>query len=371
MVEALKKMDRKFLIMTGFIMLLPIFLIIFLAIIQGCGNRKITYEKYESNMISATEKYLNSKKEIPVNEGEYSKVDLKTLVEKGYIKSSGDSLGDETCDGNVTVRRTGSNIESTKGGYLNYTVELKCKDYKTNSLQNLLMNNLTTSGSGLYEQNGKYIFKGEEPKNYLTFYGQNYRILNIDSNGIVKLLKTESQYQERAWDSKYNIETDISSGKNIYSDSNILKKLINDYENEKIISKEAKKHIVPYDICIDSKNINDSKFLNGDNCSNIIKNQVISLMNINDFYNASIDDNCINFNSKSCRNYNYFYQMNLNTWTLNSVSDNTYQVYYIKNAYLNYQDANTYNEYNIVIYIDSKEIVKSGDGTEKSPYIIG
>ena len=46
MLEALKKLDKKFLIIAGCIILLPILIIIFLAIIQGC-NRNITYENYE------------------------------------------------------------------------------------------------------------------------------------------------------------------------------------------------------------------------------------------------------------------------------------------------------------------------------------
>ena len=34
------------------------------------------------------------------------------------------------------------------------------------------------------------------------------------------------------------------------------------------------------------------------------------------------------------------------------------------------QNANLYNEYNIVIYIDGNEAYTSGDGSEKNPYIM-
>ena len=43
MVNALKRMDKKFLIFAGLIICLPILLIVFLALIQGCGNRKDSY----------------------------------------------------------------------------------------------------------------------------------------------------------------------------------------------------------------------------------------------------------------------------------------------------------------------------------------
>ena len=50
MVEVLKKIDKKILIIICAILLLPIVLIIFLAIVQGCSNSNITHEKYEEKM---------------------------------------------------------------------------------------------------------------------------------------------------------------------------------------------------------------------------------------------------------------------------------------------------------------------------------
>ena len=56
-------------------------------------------------MISAAEKYF--KKNLPTEESELVTVNLDTLVETGYIKSSDKLLGD-SCNGNVNVRRNGS-----------------------------------------------------------------------------------------------------------------------------------------------------------------------------------------------------------------------------------------------------------------------
>ena len=86
MVNALKRMDKKFLIMAGAVICLPLILIIFLAIIQGCGNNKITHEKYEQKMISALEKYAEDSGKLPEKEGEILTVELSTLVKKEYIK---------------------------------------------------------------------------------------------------------------------------------------------------------------------------------------------------------------------------------------------------------------------------------------------
>ena len=367
MVEALKRIDKKILIIVGIVLLSPILLIIFLAIFRGCGNSKLTYDKYEERMIAATENYIKGKE--PKEEGQTLIVELSDLVEGGYIKSAEKLLDDTTCRGSVTVRRNGSSIEETKGGYLNYTVSLECDNHKTNTLKSNILNDLVTEGNGLYELNGRYVFKGDKVNNYIEFYGVPYRILNIDSNGYAKLFKVEKQALDRVWDNKYNINSDYLSGINVYKDSVIKDYLINDYNSEKNFSEAAKKHLVAADVCIDSKGYND-EILNKYNCSNKIEKQVISLIDIEDYALASLDVNCIGLYSKSCINYNYFNDISLLTWTMNSLKDNTYDVYYIQDGSIYSKTASKYEDYNLVIYIDINEKIVSGKGTETEPYII-
>ena len=88
MLNALKRMDKKFLIFVGLIIGLPIVLILFLVIMRGCGNSKMTYQEYEQKMISTTEKYLTLTKKIPTNEGETVTVKLSELINGEYIKST-------------------------------------------------------------------------------------------------------------------------------------------------------------------------------------------------------------------------------------------------------------------------------------------
>lgn len=370
MVEAFKKMDKKILIIVACIILLPILLIIFLAIIQACSNSKLTPEKYEEKMISAAQTYLEEKAKEPTVEGETVVVKLSKLVSGGYIKSSEKLLGDESCEGSVTARRNGSTIEKNDGGFVNYTVDLKCNDYKTTTLKEKIMEDLTTSGSGLYNQNNKYIFKGEEVNNYITFFDNQYRIVSMDSNGFIKLLKVEEESNSIYWDVKFNVEVNDSYGKNIYKDSFILKQLLDDYNNTKKISNKAKKHIVSHSICVDLRNFEDSSINYNNNCTNTLENQVISLLDVEDFAKASLDPECISIYSKSCRNYNYLKDLSLNAWTYVADSSNTYEVYYLSNGIIRSQEASRYNTYNIVIYIDGNEKIASGDGSEEEPYVI-
>jgi len=214
MVNAIKKLDKKFLMIACFMIILPIFILIFLMIIQGCSNQKMSYEKYEKKMISAAKKYFEDNDLLPQSESAVSRVELSKLIEDEYIKDSLKALEDDTCNGTVTVRKNGSIIEENKGGFFNYTVNLECKDYKTVSLNDLLLEDLTNSESGLYKYGSSYIYKGDDVDNYIKFYGTLYRILRIDENGILKLIKFESENINQQWDNKYNTEVNNSYGKN-------------------------------------------------------------------------------------------------------------------------------------------------------------
>ena len=367
MVEALKKLDRKFLITFGVLILLPIVLIIFLAIIQGCSNGKMSYEKYQDKMISSLKSYL--KNDVPTEEGEFVVVNLNTLVEKGYIKDSKKALNDD-CSGFVTVRRNGSSIESNNGGFLNYTVTLNCNNYNTLHLSDKLKEKVVTSESGLYKVGDEYIFKGDNADNYIQFFGKNYRIVSMDKDGIIKLVDSNEQEQYSIWDNKYNSEIDKNYGKTIFKDSTILKTLLSIYDNKQKISKDSKAHIVAYDVCTGKRSKNDLTVSREVDCSTRLEKQVISLLNVSDFALASTDSECNSLESKSCRNYNYLYRVAPYTWTMNSISEDSYNVFYYVGGTAYYQKASTNNVFSYVIYIDGNELYQSGEGTKNNPYIL-
>lgn len=370
MVDALKKMDKKFLVIAGCIILTPIFIIVFLAIIQGCSGGTITHKKYEEKMITAAEKYFTDKNKLPKEEADLVTVDLGVLVKGGYIKSTESLLKDSTCEGEVSVRRNGSSVEVNGEGFLNYTVSLDCDKYNTIHLVDKIKEGIVTTESGLYQVGEDYIFKGNKVNNYINIFDVSYRIMSIDKNNIIKLVKSESETTSRIWDNKFNVEVNYSYGKNIYKDSAILTYLLNDYENTKKINKSTKKHIVAYDVCIGKRSSNDHSVNKTLDCSETLENQVISLMNVSDFAMASADPDCDSTRARVCRNYNYLSKVAISTWTLNAVSDNTYEAFFISDGLSEHQNANFYNEYNIVIYIDGNELYTSGEGTALNPYII-
>lgn len=369
MIDALKKIEKKYLIILGCIILLPIIIILFLAILQSC-NSTVSYDKYEEKMISAFEKYLEKNDLIPMGESEYVTINLEKLVKEGYIKSPEKLVKDSTCEGSVGVRRNGASIEQNDGGFLNYTVNLECKDYSTVHLIDKIKEDLVTVDDGLYQDGEDYIFKGEKPNNYINFFGLSYRIVSIDKDGILKLIRSEVESSSSRWDSKFNVEINKYIGINIYKDSTLLQSLINIYVNNKKISKNAREHVMAYDVCIGKRSSDDYSISKDIDCSEILEDQVISVPNVSDFARASLDPNCDSTNARSCTNYNYLTPISSSTWTLNPSSENTYHIMYISSGIMIQEDASKMNQYNVVIYIDGNELYKRGIGSQLDPYVL-
>ena len=370
MFKALKNLGRRTLSLLLFLILVPILLIIILVLLQSC-ERRVSYTKYESKMLVAARKYFTVSNLIPQGTDEVSYVSLETLVEKGYIKSPEKLLKDSSCTGFVTLRKNGVMNDDASDLSSNYVVNLTCENYNSKSLLSEIMKDLTETGSGLYLTSDGYVFKGDKVNNYITFYGIKYRIMSADTNGVVKLIKTEPQNITRYWDTKYNIDVDSSVGINIYKDSSILSGLLLDYSSSKNFLPEAKQHMISHDACVGRRTSGDLQISHALDCSEVFENQVVFLPNISDYALASLDINCNSLRAKSCRNYNYLSGILQDAWTSNVASDNTYQVYYFRSGMVYLDNASEYHSYNLVIYIDGDEPVKSGSGTYTDPYIMG
>ena len=49
-----------------------------------------------------------------------------------------------------------------------------------------------TNGFSLYEKNGKYIYKGSSPDNYIYFNNELWRIISFENDGRIKIIRNES-----------------------------------------------------------------------------------------------------------------------------------------------------------------------------------
>lgn len=362
----LKKMDKKFLYICGGLILLPLLFIILLVAMRGCSG-KITYNLYESKMVNAAQKYFKKNDLLPKNEGEKISVSLDELVKNDYLKSADKSLKEKNCTGSVSVRNNGISVKENKGGYYLYIPNLVCDGYKSTTILDKLLENVVESQSGLYKTDDGYVFKGAKVNNYLSFFGKNYRIISIDNDGIMKLVKVDSEKVKVTWDNKYNTERNRISGKNDYSDSNIIDELRSKYLK---MAEKNKKHLIGYSVCYGNRSTQDRSVSKTYECSKKLDNQFLSILNTYDYAMASYDSECVKISSGSCRNYNYLYKTLETTWLMNGLIDNTYEVYYYSTGVIELSSANASKKYNLVIYLDGSELYTEGNGTLDKPYVI-
>ena len=80
---------------------------------------------------------------------------------------------------------------------------------------------IVTEGDGLYKdeyENGRYIYKGANPNNYITFNNETWRIISVENDGTIKIMRNESignkafdktggTYGNNNWDRPADIKT--------------------------------------------------------------------------------------------------------------------------------------------------------------------
>jgi surface protein len=109
-----------------------------------------------------------------------------------YIKDGGSEVSVTSTDVQVTFNDNGTLIAKVNDG-TNYIsgstftfVLTKISDLKTK---------VVTSGDGLYSdsyESDRYVYRGKSPDNYITFNGETYRIVSIESDNTLKIIRDES-----------------------------------------------------------------------------------------------------------------------------------------------------------------------------------
>ena len=111
---------------------------------------------------------------------------LTVIVKYNNVTEQPDNL---TADFTVTL-----DYSQAPNGYVEPTLPMTPNDLKSLSV---------TEGDGLYKdeyESGKYTYKGANPNNYITFNNEIWRIISIDSNGLIKIMRNES-IRDKAFDS--------------------------------------------------------------------------------------------------------------------------------------------------------------------------
>ncbi len=276
-----------------------------------------------------------------------------------------------------------------------------------------LITKVVTTGDGLYEdptETGRYIYRGSSPSNYITFNDETWRIISIESDGTLKIVRNNS-VGARAFEEanvrtaaycNYNVrgcnvwgsnKTMLNSaGENITTmptqiggsalslpseESQISIYLNNDYYNTltQLSKSQINKHLW---------NVGLLAYQSGQTLTTDLAQEAaykwrgnIGLINATDYIKASTNTECTSVYSGSykdsgfpCKNNNYLFK-NDNYWTMapqsHSSSPVAWSVGELGRIDYFYVDHN-YNIYPTLYLISNIKL--SGEGTRNNPYTI-
>lgn len=366
----MKNINKKPLFAIGAIFLGVILVVVIVAIVRSCGGPGTNYSKVEGMLITSTQKYLQSEGQVLPTDGTSKEVTAEELASAGMMKPMSDLLVDVSCTGKVKVYNNG-------GQYL-YIPNLVCAEYKTKHIKEVVVDENIIENvelaqseytSGLYtNDDGSYTFKGKNPKNYVTYGGTLWRILDINSNGDLRLIKVAAEKDKVSWDTKYNAEAKKTYGINEYKFSTLLESLNNKY---KAYPAEIKQHLLPHDVCIAKRASKDLVIDRaGKDCAEKLEGQYVSVVSLSDFGTVSLDENCKNVVSQSCINFNYLSDILTSAWTTTGAADDTYRSVVISNGLATLTNASKRQVIHIVISLSGEEIYSEGNGTIEKPYVV-
>ncbi len=355
------KMVKKMLIYTGIVVLVIVIAIIVVVIL----TKTVPYPEIERRMQNAAINFYKDNSELlPQTENGEVRIGLNELEEK-YIKPIQKMVKKGViCNGEVRVIKNGED-------YL-YIPYLNCGDeYTTIELYKVITseNNIVTSGSGLYKQGDIYSFRGENVNNYVKFAGKVWRIIKIDENNNIKLIETEKR-DSLPYDDRYNNDKGYNIGFNDFLVSRLYESLQKIYSNPENFNSIERASIVSSPLCIGKRDINETNNDGSVECSAKTDLEPLGLIQINEYINASLDQNCKKIGDASCQNYNYLHAYDKAWWTLTTDKSNSYGVYRIDTRGAEVVNASAYAAPRITLLINSNIIYKSGDGTQANPYVI-
>ncbi len=207
----------------------------------------------------------------------------------------------------------------------------------------ILENNETvTKGSGLYQDNDNYIFKGAVENNYVYYSGKLWRILKINKNKSIKIISNDIvsslvwNYENNNYENSY-IRNWLNKTDSNYS--GVFYDTLNNPEN----------YLTDTTFCIDKLKQDDLE-----KCDDAVMDKV-GLINYKEYVDAAAYKGYLNISK-------YF-------WTING-SDN--KVWYVFNEGGISDKSYEGYSYGIrpTITLKSKLDFISGDGTKDNPYII-
>lgn len=320
-------------------------LVVFPAVNSVIKNSKEkAYKQQIATIIKATKQlsYEHSQSLPDEVDGASTEIELRCLTEgciyNGVQINGGYINEDELID----PRNTSKNLNGVV--VITYHSNQYNYEYKEQASKN-------TTGSWLLENDSakailkanNNTYKGANASNYINFSGSTWRILKINSDNTITIVKN-TPANSLAYDSKAVVD---------FEKATINNYLNNTYYN----SLSQKSYIKPTTKCIGEGNHPCEKTYTAN----------VGLLTTEEYVNASNDQNCNLSNPNSCQNGN-FLSNDSQEYTMNYSGN---QVVGINNGNLTLVNANTVLNIRPVVTLKNTTKITGGNGSSTNPYLIG
>ena len=245
-----------------------------------------------------------------------------------------------------------------------------------------ITNNVVTTGDGLYEdeyEDGRYVYKGKSPNNYISFNNELWRILSVESDGSLKIIRDNyigdmtfdtsgGTYGNNNWDRPADIKTYLN----------------NDYFSTITTNKDQ---VASHTWSIGKVENANTDLAGQINDENSVKSEKanIGLITASEYLRANTNKtqcgnlSLNNTNRSTCKNTNWIYSLISPSnflWTISpsSSSDDSVVSIYALITYAGYINNNyASNSYGILpaLYLTQQTKIISGEGSQTNPYLIG
>ena len=271
---------------------------------------------------------------------------------------------------------------------------------------------VVTSGDGLYEDStrpGRYVYKGSNPDNYITFNDETWRIVAKEADGTYKIVRNEllseympfdeGNYRDKesngaggtycanssngcnAWAATANLVgqpdefTNTTQTGTVLLDASLNTYLNGTYYNS--LSSTAQSQIVSYEWgvgAVEMDNVDLATQIEGENSYQW--NGQVGLISHSDYLRANSDMlNCgtdkTNYeNYETCRNLDWLYIPDENWWLLSPLSGSAYSVFHVLSDGSVDRDYARFG-YGVrpAVYLNSN-LTMTGSGTSSDPFTI-
>ena len=302
-----------------------------------------------------------------VNEGDtlLAGETAKMTVKISYNSSVTTQPDNLTAEMTVTL-----NYTQKAEGYIPPVTEMTPDDLKALAV---------TEGDGLYEdeyEDGKYTYKGANPNNYITFNNEMWRIISVDSNGLIKIMRNES-IGNMVWD-----KTGGTYGNNNWDRPADIKTYLNDTYLPIITANQDK--IVSHTWSIGAVTFDNSDLAGQIADENGTESQSVSvgMITVSEYLRANTNtEQCGTFslngdNRETCKTTNWMYNSvptNGIMWTISPDAGYSNNVFIVIGrtvpGALSGDYANISHGVVPVLYLTS-DITLTGEGTESNPFTI-